>query len=269
MTVRLGHAVMDEYGKNGKDGSQIGDQTGKEIAVRDWYASGSGWQYLLVCTDSEMADRAASYMEQICADRNFGYSQKAGQRWSGYKAIVANGGKVKGARGDFDCATLCISCYILAGLNHAASGYTGSMCASLMATGKFRSHEDTQHLSSGDYAKRGALYLRRGHVAMALNDGPLAGGAIPIIGSAPPVNEEVQPPPNEEVDGPSVRVIGGNVNVRTGPGTLYPVLFTAHRGDTFPFGEVDDDTGWYGIETAYGPAFISNKASLTEFMEGE
>lgn len=48
MSVRFGHAVMDENGKNGKDGAQIGDQTGKEIAFRSWYKSGSGWQYLLV-----------------------------------------------------------------------------------------------------------------------------------------------------------------------------------------------------------------------------
>ena len=135
-----------------------------------------------------LGDRAATFMEQIVPDPAFGYSQHAEQRWSGYKAIVANGGKVKGAKGDFDCSTLCLACYILAGLDHAPSGYTGSMYKTIMATGAFDAYTDAAYLSSGDYAKRGALYLRKGHVAMALNDGPKLGQSAPVTPQVPVAN---------------------------------------------------------------------------------
>jgi hypothetical protein len=263
MSVRFGHAVMAEDGTVGKTGALIGDQTGKEIAFRDWYKSGDGWQYLLVPKDDMLGDRAATYMEQIVPDPAFGYSQHAEQRWSGYKAIVANGGKVKGAKGDFDCATLCLACYILAGLDHAASGYTGSMYSSLKATGAFDIYTDDAYLSSGDYAKRGALYLRKGHVAMALNDGPKMGQSAHATPQAPVAN--VYAGEADDVDPPYVLVLG-NVRVRSGPSTAYPRLFTASKGTKLPYAETDDDTGWYGVQTYKGAGFISGKKNLTRLV---
>ena len=153
MTVLIGHAVMDENG--GIDGSIAGDQTGKEIATRNWYNRTGGWGAYLEPLDANMADRAAKYMLEICGDAAFGYSQK--HRWDGYKSIKANGGVVAGASGDFDCSSLCISCYIFAGLDHKASGYTGSIEKSLVATGKFKAYHDEAHLASADYAKRGTI----------------------------------------------------------------------------------------------------------------
>lgn len=263
MSVRFGHAVMAEDGTNGKTGAQIGDQTGKEIAFRNWYKSGSGWQYLLVPKDDMLGDRAATYMEQIVPDPAFGYSQHAEQRWSGYKAILANSGKVNGAKGDFDCSTLCLACYILAGLDHAPSGYTGSMYASLMATGKFAAYTDEAHLSSGDYAKRGALYLRKGHVAMALNDGPKLGQAAPTKQASAPVSAYAGEA--DDIDPPYVLVLG-NVRVRSGPATTYTRLFTATKGTKLPYAETDEDTGWYGVQTYKGAGFISGKKSLTRLI---
>lgn len=76
----------------------------------------------------------------------------------------------------------------------------------------------------------------------ALDDGPY------VACAAEEINEEVEPV-NEEVRAPYVEIIGGSVNVRSGPSANSPYLFPAHRGDTFPCGETDADTGWYGIET--------------------
>lgn len=66
-------------------------------------------------------------MEEIARNSNFGYSQN--NRWAGYNSIKSNGGQVSGARGDFDCSSLVISCYVLAGIPglKAGSGYTGNM----------------------------------------------------------------------------------------------------------------------------------------------
>ena len=39
MSIKIGHAVMDELGKT--IGATPGDQTGKEIAISTWYAKNS------------------------------------------------------------------------------------------------------------------------------------------------------------------------------------------------------------------------------------
>ena len=225
---------MDELGKT--IGAVPGDQTGKEIAISTWYAknkAGRVWQYYLECTDAAMAERAAQYMEQICADSAFGYSQGKTQRWDGYRAIKVNGGMVSGARGDFDCSTLVISCYILAGLDIAPDGYTGNLRAKLLATGKFKSYSDSAHLSSDKLAKRGGIYLRSGHVLMALEDGGGAGGTA-HISDLTIVGEII------------VDEINKWCNVRSGPGMEYTIIGKAKKNDNYSvYGVVED---WYQID---------------------
>lgn len=225
---------MDENGKT--VGLTPGDQTGKEIALATWYAknkAGRVWQYYLECTDSAMAERAARYMEQICADSAFGYSQGTTQRWDGYRSIRANNGVVSGAHGDFDCSSLVISCYIFAGLNLQPDGYTGNLRAKFLATGKFKCCSDSAHLSTDKFATCGGIYLRSGHVLMALEGG---GGA----GTAEETND--------------LKVIGKIVvdeirkwcNVRSGPGMEYTILGKAKKDDVFNiYGVVED---WYRID---------------------
>jgi peptidoglycan hydrolase-like protein with peptidoglycan-binding domain len=109
-------------------------------------------------------------MEQICADSAYGYDQI--ERWTGYAAIKKNKNKVAGAVGEFDCSSLIITCYILAGLQMSADGYTGNLRMKLLATGKFKAYTDPAHLTSDKYAKRGGIYIKEGsHVVMALEDG--------------------------------------------------------------------------------------------------
>lgn len=167
--IRIGHASIDENGKIA--GGKVGDQTGKEICIRSWYSK--PWNVYLECTDQALADRAAAFMEQICSDDNFGYDQ--GQRITGYNAIVANGSKVKGAKGEFDCSSLVSTCYRLAGLPVSPANTTRSIRETFMVTGKFKVYTDTIHLSSDTYAKPGGIYLKEGsHVVMALEYGSMS-----------------------------------------------------------------------------------------------
>ncbi|MEA5047888.1 MAG: SH3 domain-containing protein [Eubacteriales bacterium] len=234
MSIQIGHAVMDENGKT--VGLTPGDQTGKEIALATWYAknkSGRVWQYYLECTDSSMAERAARYMEQICENSAFGYSQGKTQRWDGYRSIKAKGGAVSGASGDFDCSSLVISCYLFAGLNLQPDGYTGNLRTKFLATGKFKCYSDSAHTGTDKLATRGGVYLRSGHVLMALEDGGGAGTAA------------------ETTD---LKVVGKIVvdeikkwcNVRSGPGMEYTILGRAKKGDTFAIYGVTE--GWYQID---------------------
>lgn len=164
--VRIGHAVCDENGK--VDGKLLGDQTGKEIRLDNWYISGNGWDYLLVCTDKVLAQKAADICAEICRNSNYGYSQI--RRWSGYNSIEENG--LRYGKGDFDCSSLDLACYKLAGLNIKPEGYTGDMRKRLLDTGKFKAYSAKKYLASDAYAEVGALYLREGHhVCMALENG--------------------------------------------------------------------------------------------------
>ena len=71
MSILIGHASIDENGK--ASGGQAGDSTKKEVCTRQWYSK--PWQYYLECTDENIANIAATYMEQICANDNVGYDQ--------------------------------------------------------------------------------------------------------------------------------------------------------------------------------------------------
>lgn len=176
MAVKIGHASIDERGK--ASGGQVGDQTGKEVCIRDWYpGSGSGWNVMLVCTDAVVAQQAAAYMKAICEDDDFGYDQ--GQRATGYLSIVKTNGKTSTATpGEFDCSSLVASCYKLAGLNVNHQCTTRNLRKALLNTGKFVEYTDSVHLKSDAYAVPGAVYLKEGsHVVMALGTGSKASGS--------------------------------------------------------------------------------------------
>lgn len=259
MAILIGHAVMDENG--GIDGAIAGDQTGKEIATRQWYKRTKGWHTYLEPTDRTMGKKAAQFMREICANNNYGYSQP--NRWTGAKSIEILG--VANGHGDFDCSSLCIECYRLAGLNHKMSGYTGSMVKSLLATGKFKAHTEAAYLSSGDYAITGGLFVGEGHVCMALEDGPKASKA-PADDSTP---VKPTPAPTYDVEPPYVTVVYGSVYVREGAGKEYPKMFVAKKGQKFPFLEIDEDTGWYWIDTVKGIGCITGKPKYTALIVGE
>lgn len=170
MSVKIGHAVVDENGN--AVGGATGDQTGKEIRIQDWYTS--AWNVYLECTDPTIANKAAEYMEEICNDPNYGYDQN--QRLTLYNAILQNGGKVKGAKGETDCSALVSACYIFAGLNISPSNTTRSLRKALLGTGKFVEYDGFRQLQSASAAKRGGIYLREGaHVAMVLTNDNDAG----------------------------------------------------------------------------------------------
>ena len=166
MSIKIGHASIDENGE--ESGGKIGDQTGREILITNWY--NRPWNVYLECLDKVLADKAVKYMEQICDNNNFGYDQS--QRLTGYYSIVKNDNKIAGAKGEFDCSSLISSCYKLAGLNIEPDNTTLTLRKALLNTGKFKAYTDKKHIASGDFAKAGGIYLNEGnHVSMALENG--------------------------------------------------------------------------------------------------
>ena len=79
--------------------------------------------------------------------------------------------------------------------------------------------------------------------------------------------EELKPQPEPPAPAPErfVEVLGGSVNVRTSDSKKGRILFTAHRGDRFPFLHTAP-SGWYEIDTKKGPGFITNLARYTKLI---
>lgn len=218
--MRIGHAVMNEYGT--ARGGVAGDSTRKEIRAQEWYKR--EWTTYLEPIDADVADRAVSWMERICEDDRFGYDQD--HRWSGYQEIK-NKGFDGASKGDFDCSSLVLSCYIFAGLNLLPMGYTKNMGRYLMETGYFIEHTEPKYLTNPDHLKAGGVLIGPGHTCMVLET------------SENPAIDEVFP-----ADKAIGRVTAkGSVRVRNNPqnGTTLKIV---HRGDTLDFFTEDLETGW-------------------------
>ena len=80
--------------------------------------------------------------------------------------------------------------------------------------------------------------------------------------------DELEPAPEPPVPVPEqqVEVLGKSVNVRAADSKRGRLLFTAHRGDTFPFAGVAP-SGWYEIDTKKGQGFITSLPRYTKLIE--
>lgn len=250
MAVGIAHAVMSENkNKYGEVGDQLqtnssNDRKG-EIRLADWYNRSGGWDEYLECNDRELAMNAAAWAVKIANNKNYGYSQGGGTkdgRWSGYKSIKSNG--FEKGKGNFDCSSLVLSCYVLAGCPKLqATGYTGNMSKFLMATGKFVKHTDAAHIKSAASAKIGGVYVAKGAHTMI------------VVSNAPEpyeiVNDDAKP----------YVLVSGSVWVRKKASLNGAKILVARKGDKLTYlGATETDSAgnkWYKVDTAKGIGYIS------------
>ena len=246
MSVKVVEALQAEGG--GKTGV-AGDQTGNEIVIRTFKRRSYNFSSCLRCIDVEMANRAVGYAKRIAECSQFGYSQE--HRWNGAKQIERVGVdniEYAGA-GDFDCSSLVLSCYRFAGLPIKMTGYTGNMTEILLKSNKFRDAADV--LTDIEYAHVGDVLVAPGtHTLMIITNGSKYATD----------DDEYDTPPSDRY----VYVKGENVRIRTGAGKTFPTTWIAHKGDTFPLCEIDEDTGWYWIYTDCGIWCITGNSRYTE-----
>ena len=239
MSIKVAEAIGSE--KGGKDGSP-GDQTGNEILVRTFKKRSYAFTQILRCKERWMAELAVSYAERIALCPKFGYSQS--KRWTGAKNIEAVGkdNLELAKEGDFDCSSLVIECYRLAGCPLKMTGYTGNLESILLKTGYFERAEKV--IKDTEYAEMGDIFNAPGiHALIVLTDGTKA-------------EPEPVPYPTDDY----VEIIKGSVNVRKSPaGKIYMV---AHQGDRFPYlGYTEpDSTGkeWWAVDCDHQVCYISS-----------
>lgn len=167
--------------------------------------------------------------------------------------------KMEFSKGNFDCSSLVISSYVLAGCPKLqATGYTGNMSRFLMATGKFQKYTDAAHIRSAASAKIGGVYVAKGaHTAIVVS-------GVPAPAAAPETEEKKKP----------YVLVSGSVWVRQKPGMDGAKLFVARKGDRLDYlGVTETDNAgnkWYKVDTAKGIGYISafakKKTKYTELI---
>lgn len=175
MAIRIGHASIDENRK--ATGGSPGDQTGKEVCIRNWY-NGS-WAYVARAKDSAVAEKIAATCEAGCANPQIGYCQ--GHRNSlmtQAKTVNYDLSKIT-TPCEADCSSF-VSVCVRAAINRdfwaGNAPTTRSLKTALIATGAFEIITDSKYLTSSDYLKRGDILCNPGkHTVMVLDTGARAG----------------------------------------------------------------------------------------------
>lgn len=167
MAVKIGHASIDERGK--AQGGAAGDQTGKEVCIRDWYDK--NWVSVLRPKNEKEAEKMAKAMEQACANDHIGYDQS--HRTTCFVAAKKVGfdlSKIK-TNCETDCSALVAVCANAAGIPVSKDIYTGNEDSALVGTKKFEKLTNKKYLTSDKYLKRGDVLRANGHTAIVLSDG--------------------------------------------------------------------------------------------------
>lgn len=171
MAVKIGHASIDENGK--ASGGSAGDQTGKELCTRDWYAK--GWNVLLRPALADLAEKSAAAMEAACRNELIGYDQY-GRNTLFHKANETGFDLAKiSAPCECDCSSLVHVCAIAGGakITYGSNGYTTrTMVAAFVASGDYIKLTGSEYLTSDKLLKRGDILVKEGsHTVMVLGDG--------------------------------------------------------------------------------------------------
>ena len=228
MTVKIGHASIDERGKI--NSGKAGDQNAREVCVRDWYAK--GWTVLLRPKSSTVAEKMAKACEAACANSKIGYDQyQRNTLRTQAKAAGWNLAKISTAC-ETDCSAFMTVCAEAAGVDVSGcytSGnapVTSTMRAKFKATGAFDVLTDSKYLTGTDYLKRGdVLVYEKGHTVMVLSNGAKVGTSSPVTTSAKPAVAKFR-----EAALSGTYKTTANLNMRTDAGTGAVIICTIPKG---------------------------------------
>lgn len=174
MAVLIAHASIDE--NNRARGGQAGDQTGKEVCIREWY--NKPWNVMIRFNDPVMANKVADCMEMAAANIYIGYDQNQRNtlltKARKYNYDVS---KVKEPC-ETDCSALVSVSCMYAGIPESALTYNGNclttrtLRAGLKATGEVSVYTTIPYLAKPDKLKRGDILLKEGsHVVVVVKTG--------------------------------------------------------------------------------------------------
>lgn len=239
MSVKIGHASIDERGK--VNSGSAGDQTGREVCTRSWYAK--GWSVLLRPKSATVAEKMAKACEAGCANSKIGYDQyQRNTLRTQAKAAGWDLSKIKTAC-ETDCSAFMTVCAEAAGVNVSGCYTSGNapttfnMREKFRGTGAFEVLTDSKYLTSPDYLKRGdILVYEKGHTVMVLSNGSKA-VAKSTTGTSSSLKPAAAKYRDDKLAGTYKTT--ANLNMRTNAGTSHSII------DTIPAGKSVQCYGYY------------------------
>jgi len=171
MSVKIGHARVDEHGK--ATGGEAGNQNGTELRTQKWYDG--GWGFLARPKDTAVAEKIAAACEAACANPCIGYDQ-SGRNTLLQQAQQANWdlGAIQTAC-ECDCSSLVSCCVMASDIQIWRGGNaptTRTLRKVLQESGAFEILTGTEYLTDCAALNRGDILCKEGsHVVIVLSDG--------------------------------------------------------------------------------------------------
>lgn len=226
MAVRIAQASKDERGKY--SGGKAGDQGG-ELNIRTWY--NRPWDAVL--RPLHIGDRMAEVAKRLVGCSKIGYDQS--QRTTLYEECEKIGWDLSRidsiAPCECDCSSLIAVIAKFSGVDIPKTVYTGNLSYYLLNSGEFVIFRDQKYVSNDSYLRRGDIVLNTAHhVAVVLDTGSKAAEQ----GRKAQYAAQVR--------------VNTYLNVRTGPGTMYPCMKVNGQALQLPNGLVvaicEEADGW-------------------------
>lgn len=285
MSVLIGHASIDENGK--AHGGAAGDQTGKEVCIRNWY--NNGWSVLLRPKTAAMAEKMASACEILCKSNLVGYDQwQRNTLWDRLEEVGWDASKMK-TKCETDCSAYMTAIARIGGANvprvslgngQYNAPVTSTMRKTFSSTGMFEVLTDSKYLTSDKYLKRGDILVKEtAHTVMVLSNGELAGGTTNQPNTAVPnINTQTNQATGEVKATAAARAIdsaiagvyyvtaNSGLNMRHGPSTKYPIMVTMPKGTkvrNYGYFTLTDGVKWLYVQVTY------NGVKYTGFCSGQ
>jgi len=250
--IKIGSARIDENGN--ATGGLAGDQTGKEVAIENYYNHRLGW-WVLRAKSATVANKLATAMKRACANSHIGYDQS--NRESLYAQAMKVGydpGKVTVAC-ETDCSALVRVCLAYAGV-YCGVFNTATMIPIILATGKFDKLAcNPDDLYTGDIL----VTKTQGHTVI-VTSGKMRTSSENAYTPANPTSGTLSKTVEREGT-----VTAGALNVRKLPGKSNPlVTFTGPIKYGTKVGICDtakasDGSDWYYIKLNGHYGFVSAK----------
>ena len=174
MAVKIGNASISE---NGSISGKAGDQTGREVYIKNWSRRSGGW-VTLRCKNAAMREYIAEAMEKACANNDIGYDQYENKTlWNNIKDKGFDPSKTT-KKVETDCARLVRVCVqyaaVKAGLNvEIPDFYTGNLVRKLLSTGLFEQMSASKYAKNSNLLERGMIQCTngKGHTWVVLSNG--------------------------------------------------------------------------------------------------
>lgn len=267
MAVLIGHASIDEHSK--ASGGTAGDQTGREVYIKNWYLYNGGWDYVLRPVSSSIAEASAKACEAGCANNKIGYDQS--QRNTLHTLAKAKGYKLSAITEacETDCSAYMTVCAIaggVTGLEYSGNAPTTStMKSAFVNTGKYKLLTESKYRTSSDYLKRGDILVKSGHhTVMVLSNGSKASSSKSTSTSTSTKSKSTSSVSVEDASHMNKSLAGtykttAKLNMRTGAGTDKSIITQIPSGShviNYGYFSVDDGIKWlYVTYTSNGKTY--------------